>query len=125
MGKFLRIFALIISLLILVVGVAFAFIEIRSIIAGDFNLMNNTVSALFRYIFRGLFYVIFVLVTLKYIFANIRKKNVPLFSILLPISLLAGSLISIAFYDLFISLIIAGLSALLTVFYLFRIFKKN
>lgn len=90
----------------IILGLIFAFIEFRSLFAGDFQLFNEPAKGLFTYLFRGLFFLGIIALSVSIIIFVIKKKEsyLPLF--LIGTGLLISSLFTVAFYAWFVALVI-------------------
>ena len=110
--------------LIALIIILFAFIEIRSIFAGDFTLMENKAASLFAYLFRGLYFLLILL--LIALLMAFKAKNKPNCIILLAgaISLLIGAFLTLCFYDLIVSLVLIAINIILTSLVCFNFFKN-
>ena len=93
-------------ILVALVSLVFAFVELRSLFAGDFLLMNNAAMSFFAYLFRGLFFVSLCSYSVYLFIFFMKKKDLEFFNYLIAISLLIASLFTVFFYVQSIYLII-------------------
>ena len=96
-----------------IVGVAFAFIELRSLFAGDFTLFNNPVSSFVRYFFRGLYYLSLVAASIWTIITLIKRKETNVYGVVISASLLISSGFSIIFYEYYIAIAVMVVALIL------------
>ena len=99
-----KIFTYIGLALVVVVGVAFAFIELRSLFAGDFSLFNNPASAFFKYLCRGLYYVSLVGASILTIVLLIKNKKSNVYVATFTAALLIGSCFTFIFYQYYFAI---------------------
>ena len=90
--------------LVVLIGLVFAFIELRSLFAGDFSLFNNPASAFFRYLFRGLYYLAIVGMAIVTIVTLIRKKETNVYLTVVSASLLISSGFTVIFYQFYFAI---------------------
>lgn len=104
-----------------IVSLAFTFVELRPIFAGDFNLMEDPGLSIAGYLFRAFFYILMV-VNAVLIAINIIKGNkLDLFGLIFNAALVTVAFVSLIFYEWYVSLavILLNVSTLLI-----RIFRK-
>ena len=103
----------------------FAFIELRSLFAGDFVLFNNPAVGFFSYLFRGLFFL--GLISLAVVLIIFINKNHEHYLCLLIISgsLFFSSCLGILFYAWFIALIVMVISLIPVVICLINWLKEK
>ena len=100
------------------VSFVFGFLEMRSIFAGDFALMNNQFISFLSYLFKGLyFWGISTLAVFIFIF-TIKKKDICLV-------LFAGAFITFAHFEYFVTLIFIAITAILVAITAVGFFKKS
>ena len=81
----------------------FAFIELRSLIAKDYTLMNNVAMGFVTYLFRGLYFVFLGSFSLLLLTIYLKKECVVTFNnYFIGLLLLIGSLFSISFYSTYV-----------------------
>ena len=92
-------------------SLVFAFIELRSLVAGDYSLMNNAAISFVTYLFRGLFFVILASFSLFLLGIYLKNKEVTFIYYFIGGCLLIGSIFSIAFYSTYVyfAVILIGL----------------
>ena len=74
MSKVLSVSRIIISTLIIILSLAFIFIEARLIIAGDYSIYDNAFNGFIRYFFRLILSILSFIVAL-FELINIKKKD--------------------------------------------------
>ena len=111
--------------LIIVVAFAFAFIELRTLFAGDFKLYNNVFTGGLAYFSRGLYYLLIIALCVSIIVFNIKHKKICIILYVGSITLFIGSLFSLSFYDYLIALPIILINLILVVITSAGFFKKE
>ena len=110
--KFQRGFSYVILVLAGLLATIFAFIEIRSVAAGDFALMQNQSNSVVSYICRTIFYVA-MLANVIWLFINkINKKRTTLNLLILSGLLVLSSVTLFFFYMFAIALAVLVVNAL-------------
>lgn len=114
MSKVLSISRIFISTLIIILSLAFIFIEARLILAGDFLIYDNAFNGFIRYFFRLILSILSLLVAL-YEIINIKKKDEKIKEYLMygSVSLVIMSIVCIFFITNYVGVILLGLSSLL------------
>ena len=92
--------------LVSLVAIIFAFIEFRSIFAGDFTLMQNPTSSVVGYIGRGLFYLLMLTASIILFVNKINKKRTTFLLIIFVGCLFGLSFTLFAFYVFYIALVV-------------------
>ena len=117
MRKFLSVLAYIALSISALIVLVFATVELRTVIAGDYVLMNDPSKALAGYIFRFI-YFLFILATIFWLFeSKIKKvKTIPLLAVM-GVMIAVCSVPLFFFYHyyialvlLFVNIVIAGMS---------------
>ena len=108
-----------------VVSIAFSFVELRTLLAGDFLLFNNAFVGGLGYFLRSAFYLTILALCVFLVIFRVRKLKVNIIILFASISILVGALHSLAFYDYYISLVVIFISLLLTAITFFGFFKKE
>ena len=107
------------------VALVFAFVELRSLFAGDFTLMHDGFAYLLGSIFRSLYFLSIIALGVFHILFRIKKKPVCIVLFALCISLLIGAFLSFIFYDYFITLAIIFINLILATITFIGFFKKE
>lgn len=111
--KFLRFLSCILLVIVGLAALVFAFIEIRSLVAGDFTLMQNPTNSAIGYAARGVFYVAMLLCAV-WLFGNkIIKKRTTINLLILSILVAASSITLFFFYIPIIAIVVLGLNILM------------
>ena len=119
--KFQRGFSYVILVLAGLLATVFAFIEIRSVVAGDFTLMQNPSNSVVGYICRSMFYVA-MLANVIWLFINkINKKRTTLNLLILSGLLVLSSVTLFFFYMFAIALAVLVVNALVATIAIVRI----
>ena len=111
--------------LIIIVAFAFAFIELRTLFAGDFKLFNNVFTGGLAYFSRGLYYLLIIALCVAIIVFNIKHKKICIILYAGAITLFVGALFSLSFYDYLIALPIILINLILVVITSVGFFKKE
>ena len=113
MSKVLSISRIFISTLIIILSLAFIFIEARLILAGDFLIYDNVFNGFIRYFFRLILSILSLLVAL-YEIINIKKKDEKIKEYLMygSVALVIMSIVCIFFTTNYVGVILLGLSSL-------------
>ena len=61
--------------LAILVSFIFAFLELRSLFAGDFTLMNNSAMSFFVYLFKGLYFLSIIALAIFIIIFKVKNKD--------------------------------------------------
>ena len=119
--KFQRGFSYVILVLAGLLATVFAFIEIRSAVAGDFTLMQNPSNSVVGYVCRALFYVA-MLANVIWIFINKANKKRTTLNLLILSGLLVLSSVTLFFFYMFaIALALLVVNALVATIAIVRI----
>ena len=119
--KFQRGFSYVILVLAGLLATIFAFIEIRSVAAGDFALMQNPSNSVVSYVCRALFYAA-MLANVIWLFINIINKKRTTLNLLILSGLLVLSSVTLFFFYMFaIALAVLMVNALVTTITIVRI----
>ena len=119
--KFQRGFSYVILVLAGLLATIFAFIEIRSVVAGDFTLMQNPSNSVAGYVCRALFYVV-MLANVIWLFINkVNKKRTTLNLLILSGLLVLSSVTLFFFYMFTIALAVLVINALVATIAIVRI----
>ena len=108
-GRIISYFFLIVVVLL---SLVFAFVELRSLFAGDFALFNSSALGFFQYLFRGLFFL-FISGYCIYLFIYFLNNKILGFGhYVIAGALLVSSLFTIFFYVLNVYLACIALAAI-------------
>ena len=119
--KFQRGFSYVILVLAGLLATVFAFIEIRSVVAGDFTLMQNPSNSVVGYVCRALLYVA-MLANVIWLFINkVNKKRTTLNLLILSGLLVLSSVTLFFFYMFAIALVVLVVNALVATIAIVRI----
>ena len=119
--KFQRGFSYVILVLAGLLATIFAFIEIRSVVAGDFSLMQNPSNSVVSYVCRALFYAA-MLANVIWLFINkVNKKRTTLNLLILSGLLVLSSVTLFFFYMFAIALAVLVVNALVATIAIVRL----
>ena len=105
------------------VGTIFGFLELRSVYAGDYNLMNVPPASYFSYAFKGLYFLGIVALAVLIIIFEAKKKEMCFALFALSIALLIGALISLLHFEYYISLAFVFVTGILVAITTIGFFK--
>ena len=94
------------------IALVFAFIELRSLLAGDFLLMNNQATSFIGYLCRGLFFIFLMGFAVSVLIFYLLKIELSSIHYVIAVSLALASLFSVAFYTSYIYLLIVSISVI-------------
>lgn len=115
-----RIISNILLVLTALIALIFAFIELRSLFACDFLLMNNQATAFISSLTRSLFFLILMGFAVCVFILYLLKIELSSLHYVMAVSLALGSLFSVAFYTSYIYLIVISFSIIPLIIVLFR-----
>ena len=101
-------FLVVVALLSLV----FAFVELRSLFAGDFTLFNSSALGFFQYLFRGLFFVSISGYCIYLFIYFLKNKILGFGHYVVAGALLVSSIFTIFFYVLYVNFACIALAAI-------------
>ena len=107
------------------IALIFAFLELRSLFAGDFLLFNNAFLGALAYFLRGLYYLLIIALCVFIVLFRTHRKKICIILFAASISLLIGAFITLMFYDYYISLVVILITAILVVITSLGFFKKE
>ena len=90
----------------ILVSLIFAFLEMRSLVAGDFTLMNNQAIHFVRNLFRGIYYLSIIVVSIFVIYYIVKRKMVDDIVLYIDMALAVGSFMSLFFYEYYVGIVI-------------------
>ena len=107
------------------VALVFAFVELRSLFAGDFLLFNNPFLGALAYLLRGLYFLLIITLCVFIVLFRVHKKKICIILFAAAISLLIGAFLSLIFYDYYVSLVIIFITLILMAITSIGFFKKE
>ena len=111
--------------LAILVSFIFAFLELRSLFAGDFTLMNSGVAAFFTFLFKGLYFLSIIALAIFIIIFRVKHKEMCLVLFASSIALFIGAFISFAHFEYFVSLLLMLVTSFLVAITALGFFKKT
>ena len=93
-------------------GIAFGFIEFRTLVSGDLKLMENPVNAGLGYGFRVLFFALMLVNGILLIISLSKKKRSEVPDLIFNAFLVGVGFLSLTFYHWYISLVIIAFNAI-------------
>ena len=111
--------------LVSIVAFIFGFVEFRSLFAGDFCLFNNVFVGFLTYFFRGFYFLLIITLVVFIILFKTHHKKICIILFAGALSLFVGALLTLLFYDYFVSLAIIFITALLVIITSVGFFQKD
>ena len=109
-------FALLAMLLCLILG----FIEMRTLVSGDWALLQSPLAGASSYLFRGLYFLLTLLILISFFVGQTQHKPITYPFILIYLFATVGAGLSFLFYDWYFSAALVGLLILTFLFARFR-----
>ena len=107
------------------VALVFAFLEFRTLFAGDVSLANVPWMSAIQYLCRGLYFLTIIALCVFILLFNINKKNICIILFAGAVALLIGAFLSFLFYHWFVALAIVAINAITTTITAIGFFKPN
>ena len=107
------------------IAFVFMFLEMRSLFAGDFTLMENELLGFLTYLFKGLYFLSIVALAVSILIFKIRSKKICIILFMSSIGLLIGSFITFIYFVYFISFVIVFINAILVAITSIEFLKKD
>ena len=101
--------------LISIVASVFAFVELRSLFAGDFRLFNNAFLGGLSYFLRGLYFLLIFTLCVFIVLFRTHHKKICIILFASAVSLLIGALLSLMFYEYYVSLVLILITGILVI----------
>ena len=108
-----------------IVGTLFLFVEWRSLFAGDFLLFNSPFLGALAYFLRGLYFLLIITLSVFIVLFRTHHKKICIILFASAVSLLVGALLSLLFYDYYVSLVIILVTTILVAITAVGFFKKE
>ena len=105
--------------------VPFIFIEFRAFFSFDFINTNNPFSSGLAYFLRGIYFLLIFVQALFAILFKINKKKFCIILFMTQVSLFIGALLSLLFYEYYVSLVIIFITLIELVIISVGFFKKE
>ena len=107
------------------VALVFAFVELRSLFAGDFLLMNSPFLGALAYFLRGLYFLLIITLCVFIVLFRLNHKKICIILFASAIALFIGAFISLVFYDYYVSLVIILITSILVAITAIGFLKKE
>ena len=107
------------------VSVPFLFIELRNLLSFEFLLTNNAFLTAFAYLSRAMYFLLILTLSVFAILFIAHKKKFCIILFMLGLSLFIGALLSLLFYEYYISLIIIFVTLMQLIIISVGFFKKE
>ena len=107
------------------VAIVFGFLQIRSLFAGDYSLMNNSTISFLGYLFRSLYFLSILALSIAIVVFRIKQKKICVILFMSSLALLVGAFLSFIHFEYFVSLVIIFACLILAVIASIGFFKKE
>lgn len=110
------------------IALLLAFLEIRSIFAGDFTLMNNRAASFFAYLFRDLFYLGLLAEAIILMIFKGKRIKIDLSLFIVSVGLFGGGILTFIYYHFIVALavtVVALIPVIITAIEHFAIKEKD
>ena len=107
------------------IALPFIFVEFRAFFSFDFIYTNNPFASGLAYFLRGMYFLLILALALFTILFIINKKKICIILFAIAVSLFVGALLSLIFYEYYISLILIIITLVQLVIISFGFFKKE
>ena len=112
MNKFKLVLCYVASSINILIGLVFAFIDIRPLFAGDYKLMESPTLSFVTYLFRAAFFLLIIANAILVIILKVKKQKSNLMGLLFNASIVGVGLLSILFYDWFVAVLLVVITTL-------------
>ena len=107
------------------IALPFIFVEFRNFFSFDFIYTNNPFASGLAYFLRGMYFLLILALAVFTILFIINKKKICIILFSTAVSLFVGALLSLIFYEYYISLILIFITLVQLVIISFGFFKKE
>ena len=107
------------------IALPFIFVEFRAFFSFDFIYTNNPFASGLAYFLRGIYFLLILALAVFTILFIVDKKKICIILFATAVSLFAGALLSLVFYEYYISLILIFITLVQLVIISFGFFKKE
>lgn len=107
------------------IALPFIFVEFRAFFSFDFIYTNNPFASGLAYFLRGIYFLLILALAVFTILFIINKKKICIILFATAVSLFVGALLSLIFYEYYISLILIFITLVQLVIISFGFFKKE
>ena len=107
------------------VSLPFIFVEFRNFFSFDFIYVNNPFVSGLAYFLRGIYFLLILVQSVFAILFMVNKKKFCIILFATQVSLFIGALLSLLFYEYYISLIIIFITLVQLVIITFGFFRKE
>ena len=107
------------------IALPFIFVEFRAFFSFDFIYTNNPFASGLAYFLRGMYFLLILALAVFTILFIINKKKICIILFAIAVSLFVGALLSLIFYEYYISLILIFITLVQLVIISFGFFKKE
>ena len=107
------------------IAIVFGFLQIRSLFAGDYSLMNNSTISFLGYLFRGLYFLSILALSIAIVVFRIKQKKICIILFMSSLALLVGAILSFIHFEYYVSLVVIFVCLILAIITLIGFFKKE
>ncbi len=104
----------------ILLSIVLAFIELRSLFAGDYSLLNNPAAGFVGYLFRGLYFVIILVFSIFLLIIYLTNKEMKFIYYFIGMLLLIGSLFTVFFYSTYIYFLVILITLLMNITFVLK-----
>ena len=104
----------------IILSIVFSFIELRSLIAGDYSLFNNPLAGFVGYLFRGLYFAIILAFSIFLLIIYLTNKEMKFIYYFIGMLLLIGSLFTVFFYSTYIYFLVILITLLMNITFVLK-----
>ena len=104
----------------IILSIVLAFIELRSLFAGDYSLFNNPAAGFVGYLFRGLYFVIILVFSIFLLIIYLTNKEMKFIYYFIGMLLLIGSLFTVFFYSTYIYFLVILITLLMNITFVLK-----
>ncbi len=115
-----RIINIVLLSITILLAIVFSFIELRSLIAGDYSLFNNPAEGFVGYLFRGLYFVIILVFFIFLLIIYLTNKEMKFIYYFIGMLLLIGSLFTVFFYSTYIYFLVILITLLMNITFVLK-----
>ena len=107
------------------VALVFMFLELRSLLLGDFILMENAALSFLTYLFKGLYFASICALCIFIFLFRVRKKRICIVLFMMSIGLLIGAIVSLIHFVYYVSLVLIAINLILVAITSIGFFKRE
>jgi len=110
---------------VILVGLSFAFINFRSLFAGDFILMNNQFNGFLSCFMRGIYFLSVIGLCVLILIYLIKALKINIVIFVFSVATLLGATYSFAFYEYYVALVLIAIFGIPVLISALNFFKNR